>query len=469
MTNWKLILAITMAGAVLFGCPGLALGADPLLVQVSRCVPRPQHDPSTVDPNHPTKIETGMLGKTVPQRLMDIEFGYVTRTAADDADKPGALDATTRVEVCKVESNGLVDCPASNPVSPNSDWLVFDDVDKPNKPVDATWVKSFGEPGAHEVFNLPIDWEDATNQQTVLFLRVNFGKANSDTNGTALQLGGWCPVPTKIVESPHFTVYGRLTTTSDPMAGAHGNVCTEGNKSGVNSPVACVDPIAPLFVVGQMGAIADWQDARMFAFAPTPFVTPPVWANGSTQACAGNYCPTLVWMYASDFKAHPGRGEFRLGGDQGVSAAPAPQALSPAAGADIGVMAHEYFHNLEFQWGEVHGTKQQEDLPFFETAPLAVDGYLCLFNYAGLQLNQCASPRKMGVTTKGSIGEMNNWLQTPENDPVNWHYVGSAFWRYVVEQYAIPLAAPGLPPRPAHPSGTDSIIQATTNSPLSLP
>ncbi|MBI3203236.1 MAG: VWA domain-containing protein [Myxococcales bacterium] len=427
--------------AVLLAAPA-AFGADPLRAQVSRCIPIATASSST-----------GVLGETATLRTLDIQFGWATRSAVDNGDKAGALQATTRLEVCRVSTSGSVDCPASKAV-PNLDWLVFDDSTKPTgKPSNATWVKSFGDPGAHEYFaGIPIDYEAASNAGSFLFLKVN-----NENVLSALSFGGWCPLVQPLDQAAKFRVLGVPATIADPFGGLFGDVCTEGNKSGANETQACIDAAGSKFVADRMPAISDWQENWLFQFLPTPKVTPPVWANGTTKACAGQYCPTLVWTFAQDIGAHGGLGQFFLqpGALSSVNAD-----LSLQAGDYLAVMGHEFFHNLQAAWQRAYGTTHQGDPSMAETAPVGVDAFMCLFNYPGVNTNQCVSSRKLG-SIKGSVENTNNWLLTPNSDPVTWNYVGSVFWRYLIEQYSMPLGDD------AHPSGSKSAIEATNpNAPL---
>lgn len=425
--------------AVLLASPA-ALGADPLRAQMSRCIPIATPSSST-----------GVLGETAALRSLDVQFGWVTRSAADDADKPGALQATTRLEVCRVNASGSVDCPASDTV-PDLTWLVFDNTTKPGgKPADATWVKSFGAPGAHEYFaGIPIDYEAASNAGAFLFLKVNNENALS-----ALSFGGWCPLVQPLNQAGNFRVLGVPATIADPFGGIFGNVCTDGNKSGKWETQACVDAAGAKFVVDRMPAIAQWQESWLFPFLPSPKITPPVWANGTNKACAGQYCPTLVWTFAQDDAAHGGLGQFFLQ-PSALSAINAD--LSLDAGNYLAVMGHEFFHNLQAAWNRSHGTTHQGDPAMAETTPVGVDAFMCLFSYPGVNANQCVSSRKLG-SIKGSVENSNHWLLTPNSDPVNWKYVGSLFWRYLIEQYSMPV---GPASGEAHPAGgTASAIQAS--------
>ncbi len=103
--------------------------------------------------------------------------------AADDAANQSALDDTTRVEGCVVSLASGIDCPgATDPA-----WVIFDDTDKPGgKPANADWVKSFGQVGAHEEFELPLDWDDDQYEGAFLIL-----VANND-NASAIFNGGYC-------------------------------------------------------------------------------------------------------------------------------------------------------------------------------------------------------------------------------------------------------------------------------------
>ena len=409
--------------------------AEPLRAQVSRCigVASPQGG-------------TGVLGATAAQRSVRIQYGWATRSAADDPDKAAALQATTRLEICRVSPSGKVKCPASESV-PDLDWLVFDDTAKPGgKPANATWVKSFSVPGATEQTpGLPFDWDDANNAGTFLFLKVN-----EESTLSALGVGGWCPVAQPLDGVPKFKVLAVPSTVKDPFGGLLGDVCTQGNKSGANATQACVDAAGTKFVVERMPGIADWQEDWLFPLSAglTP-PTPPVWANGSSKACSGSYCPTLVWAFADDGAAHGGLGQFFLRTDlSGV------QNLSVAAGVQLAFMGHEFFHNLQGAWQRAYGTTQQFDVSFAETAPVGVDAFMCLFNYPGVKPEQCVSSRKLGENTIGSVGNTNHWLLTPNSDPVNWSYVGSVFWRYAIEQYSMPTGTA------AHPASSESAILA---------
>lgn len=179
MTQSRMWRAAVVSLAVLLAAPA-AFGAAPLRAQVSRCIPFAEVSSST-----------GVRGETPALRSVNIQFAWATRSAADDADKSGALAATTRLEVCRVSSSGKLDCPASKAV-PDLDWLVFDDVAKPaGKPSNATWIKSFGETGAHEFYpssggaGIPFDYEATANAGTFLFLKVN-----NENELSALNFGG---------------------------------------------------------------------------------------------------------------------------------------------------------------------------------------------------------------------------------------------------------------------------------------
>jgi hypothetical protein len=413
---------------------------EPLRAQVSRCI-------GVASP----QSGTGVLGATASLRGIRIQYGLATRSAVDDGNKAGALKKTTRIEVCRVSSGSATECPASKTV-PDLAWLIFDDSAKPAGKPTSTWVKSFEQAGAHEYFPpesqppLPFDYESASNAGTFLFLKVN-----GESELSALNFGGWCPVVQPLNEVPKFKVLAVPSTVKDPFGGLFGDVCTQGNKSGANVTQACVDAAGTKFVVERMPDIATWQDLTLFpAVSGLAPPVPPVWANGSSKACSGQYCPTLLWLFADDYAAHGGLGQFFLGpGLSGV------KNLSTDAGFHISIMGHEFFHNLQNAWNRTYGTTQQFDASMFETAPVGVDAFMCLFNYPGAKPGQCVSGRKLGEIQKGSNNATNNWLLTPNADPVSWNYTGSVFWRYAIEQYSMPTGTA------AHPAPSQSAIEAT--------
>jgi hypothetical protein len=108
-----LSLATVVLAAMLW--TPLASAAAALRAQVSSCIPVADEDPAT-----------GVRGLTAAQRGVQLQYGWVTRSAADDGDKAGALAATTRLEICRFGADGNFICPASADVNPNLDWLIFD-------------------------------------------------------------------------------------------------------------------------------------------------------------------------------------------------------------------------------------------------------------------------------------------------------------------------------------------------------
>jgi von Willebrand factor type A domain len=102
---------------------------------------------------------------------------------------------------------------------------------------------------------------------------------------------------------------------------------------------------------------------------------------------------------------------------------------------------------------------------FSESGPVGADAYFCIRGgYPGISdPNQCVSPRKLGSTTgKGFLGETSRWQLFPASNPLDWPYVGSVFWRYVIEQYSMPTTKFPV----VHPSGTDSARPADPNTVL---
>jgi hypothetical protein len=95
-----LSLATVVLAAMLW--TPLASAAAALRAQVSSCIPVADEDPAT-----------GVRGLTAAQRGVQLQYGWVTRSAADDGDKAGALAATTRLEICRFGADGNFICPAS--------------------------------------------------------------------------------------------------------------------------------------------------------------------------------------------------------------------------------------------------------------------------------------------------------------------------------------------------------------------
>ena len=152
-------------------------------------------------------------------------------------------------------ASGTVECPASQAPLPDISWLLFDDqanLKVSNKPTITTWLKSFGEPGVYPddpPLRVEIDYDDVDTAGTFLFLRVNDESALD-----ALTAGGWCPLVRRLVFGGTFQLYGTLGTATDPL-------CTDGNKSGANSDLACVDQSAVTFIGTVLPNIITSQDA----------------------------------------------------------------------------------------------------------------------------------------------------------------------------------------------------------------
>lgn len=285
----------------------------------------------------------------------------------------------------------------------------------------------------------------------ILVLRVN-----GEFELGALVQGGWCDSLAPIQGTAHFAAAGVLP--SDPFNGMFGDACTDGSKADPAHTFfdqsECTDLAGVNFVLKHMDDVAEWQTS--FVLGGVPLV-PAVWENGSSPECGGP-CPTHLYLRRTDKAGHGGLGEFTMPAVLNFPlSASKEKELSPEAGADLRMMAHEFFHNLENAWTRAYPSAvAQFAEPFFEGAPDAIEGNACFTSYhPGLPPNLCISARRLGYDFAG-YGAFNEFLNAPSVDPAELPYVGALLWRYAMEQYALPLGS-----GPGHPAGTSSGIAMT--------
>jgi hypothetical protein len=446
-------LAIVLVSAAVTLLLGGGQGeAAPLRPRVARCTPN-------LDPD-----SQGGYGGTADSRRVGIDFGLFTEPA-DDAQAKTALADTTRIEVCWVRAGGagnpaFGDCPGDSGVLA---WVVFDDVDKPlalggkikTKGDLEAWILPSTGKGAlpEQIVQVPMDWGGAANAGTFFFLRVNKEAVDFAALGASpmLTAGGFCPILEPMAaggDPAHgiFNVYGTPTTIADPFGGAFAKLCEDGNKAGTFDAKSCSDQPTAQLLADRMPAVSSWQADVAMARMTTP-LDPPMWANGK---CGAGFCPTLVRAFSSDGASHGGLGFFTLWGMTGVPAPPLQ-----GTGGYLRIISHELWHNFQSAWGRAKGGIIDGQLwtePFLESTPAALESNLCFFGYPGVDAGQCVSGRKLGYDT--GIGNRNVWLDGPHNDLLAFPYAGELFWRYAMEQLALPVD----PASPAHPAGESSLF-----------
>ncbi len=246
------LLAVTAATAALAFLSSAAEAASPLRARVARCTPISLGD------------SQGGVGGTPDKRKVGIDFGLFT-VAADDSvpldalggDDPagGVLDARQRPATLPTAI-----APARRSRTGRRATRCVGDLrrrlqaaetrrarhqDRRQGGASARWILSSTAKGAlpEQLGSAPVDWGSASNAGTIFFIRVNGEPVDFAQLATqpALTDGGFCPIVEPMGEESDpdggdFTIFGTPTTLADPFAGALGNVCTAGNKTGDLTP-----------------------------------------------------------------------------------------------------------------------------------------------------------------------------------------------------------------------------------------
>jgi hypothetical protein len=391
--------------------------------KITRCALDPQKDASGEG-----------YGHSADARRVNVNFAYTTQATWDDTRKANVIAATTRVELCIVDSAGTVTCSAGS--DPN--WLIYDSSSKPSG-IAPTADKLYGakDPGlppgiSPHSFRIPgVNYADTANKGKFVILRVN-GESTDD----ARKLGGTCPLPYFITSSTHFEAYGTEVSVADPWTGkGFGSPCT---GLGLYKTAAhCIDITAAQNVLNDLEGLVEstgWQISRF----GSPSAKEP-WRNGddpSQCASSGNVCKGHIRIYplnqegAAGFYDHPGMLALASEDIAGLT--------DPLNGGPLKIMAHEMFHALQYKYStSMHGG-------FVEGGAASIHDNACIANLSAL------SPR---CVSAGQLGDVNGHIQGPFSHPWNNDlripYESGIYWRYFMEQYALPLRIGGF----ARPEG----------------
>jgi hypothetical protein len=470
--------------------------AAPLVAQMGVCAPPANENPAwTSSSRFTTDQALGVVpgfGNDAGRRktFFKVWWSYAAAAAGDDV--ATAISATQRVEVCRLKaSDSSVDCPAWTAGAEGASWLLFDSA---TSPAIAT-AKVKADPASDitnttlNVTNLPLDWDDPTNEGVMLFLLVNAVTAPTtlaDVTGT-LAIGGFCPVPyrlAKVTDKPQGSFVTSTpsapgqTTTNDVRLTAFGipnpfptpagwtlsDPCTgSGNKANFLPGSPCVKPAALQQGLDLVMGVDQWQRNSAQNAAQLGFnAVVQTWQNGvgynGSTCTVGQPCP-------SKFFSHPYKGGAGYAWDglliTGFGTYKEPfEWLSTTAGGGMRNINHEYFHGL----GESYSNRFAQnalyfDLLFLEPAATTAEVSSCLTNYPGntdgttVDSAKCITGRSLYGFYKfgGLVTDPPLYLAFPENPLAS--YPGVLFYKYAASQFAYRKEdSPKV-----HPGGINSI------------
>lgn len=442
----------------------------PLVPQLSYCIPRYTACNLSSTPWLCSQLKNGNDGfgyaNNANERFMEIGLAYLTSTANDDPQ--AAIDATDKIEICKLRANGVVVCPGGA-------WVVFDRAANKGIPTagsifttinDATANVKFNLPMASQAGQTPYIWDDLAEDEH-LVLRVNDFAFPSRPGYFAALAYGACANWRALSSSTHFDIVGVGPTVNpfDPTF----DVCTEGSKvkwngTGASVGDACLRGNRAAFIAQVMEKQGSAHLNRIQATLATDAQTPPIasWLNGSSsggslplrffvgphRGSGGNWDWGAIRINADDFNLmNPGTPPLG-GGGAGAIPGDAREAFR--------LLTHEYFHSLQAAWGREQ-QKSNAHINNFISEGLAasVELNLCTVAFPGPgAANECVSAGKLGVAYKG-VYQSDRILDEPAINVLQQYYSSAIFWRYVFEQYAYPVN----PASVAHPSGSSPGIE----------
>lgn len=496
------LAALVAALALLLPAPAGAA----LIAQLGRCTPPVEHSLASVykdTSKYGDWTQTG-YGNDATHRLLEIDFAWAYDPATD-ANAGDAINATQRVEVCWVATDGAVHCPgwasANNPDGDHA-WILFDRALGIGNAPAASAVKLAANPAGSslaQAFSVPLDWDEGTYYK-IAFLVVDAQQQPTSLNQVSndIDAGGFCGVPFRLAKKQEgpgappadasvpgtvtasniaFVSYGVPDTgfgAQLPAGWSHGDVCAgASNKAGFNAfdTDPCVDTGAIDFGLDRVKDVDDWQ-FNVVQGGPdlvAAGVQKHTWWNGTpggftTCNSSAPYCPSRV--IPAQFSPPAGGAGYDWGGVYSETlwpyvTSPFPGSFSGSAEGMLRDAAHEYFHGLKETWKRFTGTSVLYDHGYVsEPTATTCEPAACVTNYPGsgtpaLPATQCVSSHTLyqGYYTYGGLLSANSYLQAPEN-PFN-SYPGALFYRYAAAQFAYPLN--GSVPQEAHLPGLASV------------
>jgi hypothetical protein len=476
-----------------------------LIAQIGRCIAPAEN-----------KVEDPPgFGNQPSTRKLKLSFAYALPGGTPEPDE---IAATNRVEVChaKPVSSGMV----TQVTCPGGAWIVFDrtapvgslpaagqgrikpDASLPADNKDAEKGKLF------EVL-LPVDWDDPSWRNAILFMVVNAPSKPTTlaSVASAINAGGFCGVENRIgtaglgvapapsdpgattPENITHVLYGVPDSFKPASDWTFGSVCSSSNKAGFGgwNPV-CIDSNAGLFGLMLLTRVDQWQQSTVEAGLGSDAL--PTWWNGpggGSTTCGGATCPTRTfWQPAFQGGGYGYGGSFCAPADDYGSrldlfdpnvSSTSPASLRRVLNRHNGILrgqSHEYFHGLVETWARSSGSDLFTLEMVNESVATSAEWAACLTSYptiktlnilAGedftLRPDRCISAESLYGPFYGSGGltEGNKYLQFPES-PLN-PYMGALFYRYVAEQFAHPPNS--LSNRSSHSSASPVRFDASNN------
>lgn len=501
MRSRRALLSLALSAAVsAAAAPGVAA---PIRPRVAACKP--------LDFMDWNDVPTNGSGNVPMRRTIALWYDLFTRPEDDARSRAEVVAATHRIEVC-LANGGVIRCPGHG--TTDEPWVLFDDSVTPpvlrlstNPPV--TTLEELAErllpstaAGARFGTELqPLDprndWDDPATAGTYYVLRVNgepLGPSITPAGNfapTFVVEGGFCALPRRLARSDdgHFLAYGVESRSPwpfpgpmpllcrdprDPSTCAAQDPCVDGAKAigpggaPYHAHSHCTHPAHARFIVERAAEIDRWQrEVAVVRGAPSP----PAWVNGSDGSVCPSpapegHCPSRIFLSPIESGGQGTNGGIALN----TSLFPAAP-LSPLSGDASGIVnltAHELGHKLQDAYVHQSMRERGVDPPGYhvvgvsEAVPTALQAHVCIEGYGGVTSRKCVSQGMLGQ--QGSAAH--TWLDAPSADLLDLPYTTAVVWRYVMEQFAIPIAAGPTSP---HPSGKSSLFESDRRLPLGHP
>ncbi len=498
MSPARLTASLALAAAI--SAVAVEASARPIRPRVAACKP--------IDYMDWNDVPTRGSGNEQLRRTVELWYDLFTQPEDDTRSRAEVVADTHRIEVC-VANKGAIRCPGHG--TTDEPWVLYDDSASPpvmrlstNPPISTLeelaerLLPSTGVGARFGTELLPPDprndWDDPTTAGNFYVLRVNsepLGYSTTEAGNFAPALvveGGFCALPRRLAASRdgHFLAYGVEAQPPWPFPGPMPLVCRDPRRCVAQDPCVdgakaigpggapyharshCVNPSHARFIVDRASEIDSWQrEVAVARAAPEP----PAWANGSDGgACPSpapeGHCPSRIFLSPIEAGGQGTNGGIALN----TSMFP-PSPLSPLTGeasAIVNLTAHELGHKLQDAYIHQSVRELGVDPPGFHTVgvseavPTAIQAHLCVEGYGGVTTRKCVSQGMLGQ--QGSAAHL--WLDSPSADLLDLPYTTAVVWRYVMEQFAIPISPGAASP---HPSGRSSRFESDRSLPLGDP